>query len=137
MEKKVRWDVRRAPNFLHPLGIFDSYVCLIKNKLFFGTLRRISNLTNLAVTSWAFSWFLSPGLYGRVLYYVFLLRKSQTAPNTASNHTYLPTFSGESRPPYNPPSSLSSLSLFFAVTDGLVIVFLLFSISACLLLIAC
>jgi hypothetical protein len=64
VEKKVRWDVRRAPNFLHPLGIFDSYVCLIQNKLFFGTLRRISNLTNLAVTSWAFSWFLSPGLYG-------------------------------------------------------------------------
>jgi hypothetical protein len=47
-----------------PLGIFDSYVSLIQNKLFFGTLRRISNLTNLAVTSWAFSWFLSPGLYG-------------------------------------------------------------------------
>jgi hypothetical protein len=43
-----------------PLGIFDSYVSLIQNKLFFGTLRRISNLTNLAVTSWAFSWFLSP-----------------------------------------------------------------------------
>ena len=46
-----------------PLGIFDSYVSLIQNKLFFGTFRRISNLTNLAVTSWAFSWFLSPGLW--------------------------------------------------------------------------
>jgi hypothetical protein len=49
---------------LHPLGIFDSYVCLIQNKIFFGTLRRISDLTNLAVTSWAFSCFLNPGLYG-------------------------------------------------------------------------
>ncbi len=37
-----------------PLGIFDSYVSLIQNKILFGTLRRISNLTNLAVTSWAF-----------------------------------------------------------------------------------
>ena len=50
-----------------PLGIFDSYVSLIQNKIFFGTLRRILNLTNLAVTSWAFSCFLSPGLYGRGL----------------------------------------------------------------------
>ena len=46
-----------------PLGIFDSYVSLIQNKIFFGTLRRISDLTNLAVTSWAFSCFLSPGLW--------------------------------------------------------------------------
>ena len=43
-----------------PLGIFDSYVSLIQNKIFFGTLRRILNLTNLAVTSWAFSCLLSP-----------------------------------------------------------------------------
>jgi hypothetical protein len=50
---------------LHPLGIFDSYVCLIQNKIFFGTLRRISDLTNLDVTSRAFSCFLNPGLYGR------------------------------------------------------------------------
>jgi hypothetical protein len=49
---------------LHPLGIFDSYVCLIQNKIFFGTLRRISDLTNLAVTSRAFSCFLNPGLHG-------------------------------------------------------------------------
>ena len=33
-------------------------------KIFFGTIRRISNLTNLAVTSWAFSCLLSPGFYG-------------------------------------------------------------------------
>jgi hypothetical protein len=65
----VRWklggmcDVRQ--NLFLPLGIFDSYVSLIQNKIFFGALRRISNLTNLAVTSWAFSCFLSPGLYGR------------------------------------------------------------------------
>ncbi len=56
-----RCDVRQI--LFLPLGIFDSYVSLIQNKLFFGTLRRISNLTNLAVTSWAFSWFLSPGLW--------------------------------------------------------------------------
>jgi hypothetical protein len=56
------WCSLRQILFL-PLGIFDSYVSLIQNKLFFGTLRRISDLTNLAVTSWAFSWFLSPGLY--------------------------------------------------------------------------
>jgi hypothetical protein len=49
-----------------PLGIFDSYVSLIQNKIFFGTLRRISDLTDLAVTSWAFSCLLNPGLYGRV-----------------------------------------------------------------------
>ena len=48
-----------------PLGIFNSYVSLIQIKIFFGTIRRISSLTNLAVTSWAFSCFLSPGLYGR------------------------------------------------------------------------
>jgi hypothetical protein len=46
-----------------PLGIFDSYVSLIQNKIFVGTLRRLSNLTNLAVTSWAFSCLLSPGLW--------------------------------------------------------------------------
>ena len=51
-----------------PLGIFNSYVSLIQIKIFFGTIRRISSPTNLAVTSWAFSWFLSPGLYGRVVY---------------------------------------------------------------------
>jgi hypothetical protein len=50
-----------------PLGIFDSYVSLIQNKIFFGTLRRISDLTNLAVTSWAFSCLLSPGPYGMVV----------------------------------------------------------------------
>ena len=60
---KVRWDVRRATCAKFSLGISDSYVCLIQNKIFFGTLRRISDLTNLAVTSWAFSWFLSPGLW--------------------------------------------------------------------------
>ncbi len=48
-----------------PLVIFDSYVNKIQNKLFFGTIRRILTLTNLAVTSWAFSCFLSPGLYGK------------------------------------------------------------------------
>ena len=53
----------RQISFL-PLWIFDSYVSLIQNKIFFGTIRRISNLTNLAFTSWAFSCFLSPGLYG-------------------------------------------------------------------------
>ncbi len=46
-----------------PLGIFDSYVSLIQNKNKFGTICRISNLTNLAVTSWAFSCLLSPGLW--------------------------------------------------------------------------
>ncbi len=56
------------------------------------------------------------------------LKKSQPNPQHC-HQPYLTTFSGESRPPYNPPSSLSSLSQFFAVTDGLVIVFLLFSIS--------
>ena len=49
-----------------PLGIFDSYVSLIQNKIFFGTLRRISDLTDLAVTSWAFSCLLNPGLYGSI-----------------------------------------------------------------------
>ncbi len=33
--------------------------------IFFGTLRRISDLTNLAVTSWNISCFLNPGLYGK------------------------------------------------------------------------
>jgi hypothetical protein len=46
-----------------PLGIFDSYVNLIQNKIFFGTLRRISDPTDLAVTSWAFSCLLNPGLW--------------------------------------------------------------------------
>ncbi len=46
-----------------PLGIFGSYVSLIQNKLIFGTIHRISNLTNLAVTSWAFSCLLFPGLW--------------------------------------------------------------------------
>jgi len=64
-EMEIRWDVRCAPNLFLPLGIFNSYVSLMQNKIFFGTLRRISNLTNLAITSWAFSCFLSPGLYGR------------------------------------------------------------------------
>ena len=48
-----------------PLGIFDSYVSLIQNKIFFGTTRRISNLTNLAVTSWA----LAVSIYARVCTY--------------------------------------------------------------------
>ena len=43
-----------------PLRIVNSYVSLIQNKIFFGTIRRILTLTNLAVTSWAFSCFLSP-----------------------------------------------------------------------------
>ena len=47
-----------------PLGIFNSYVSVIQNKIVFGTLVRISNLTNLAVASWDVSCFLSPGLYG-------------------------------------------------------------------------
>jgi hypothetical protein len=46
-----------------PLGIFDSYISLIQNKIFFGTLSRISDLTDLAVTSWAFSCLLNPGLW--------------------------------------------------------------------------
>ena len=49
-----------------PLRIFDSYVSLIQNKIFFGTLRRISDLTDLAVTSWDFICLLNPGLYGSV-----------------------------------------------------------------------
>ena len=55
-----------------PLGIFDSYVSLIQKKIFFGTLRRISDLTDLAVTSWAFSCLLNPGLYGSV-YLLFVV----------------------------------------------------------------
>jgi hypothetical protein len=51
-----------------PLGILDSYVSLIQNKIFFCTLRRISDLTNLAVTSWNISCLLSHGLYGRLSY---------------------------------------------------------------------
>ena len=58
------WIVRQI--LFLPLEIFDSYVSLIQNNFYFGAIRRISNLTNLAVTSWAFSWFLSPGLYGRL-----------------------------------------------------------------------
>jgi hypothetical protein len=57
-------DVRQI--LFHPLWIFNSYISLIKKKN--GTICRILNLTNLAVTSWAFSCFLSPGppgLYGR------------------------------------------------------------------------
>ena len=50
-----------------PLGIFNSYVSLIQIKIFFGTIRRISSPTNLAVTSWAFSCFLSPGIHGILL----------------------------------------------------------------------
>ena len=55
------YDVRQI--LFLPHGIFDSYVSLIRNKIFVGTLRRISKLTNLAVTSWAFSSLLSPGLW--------------------------------------------------------------------------
>jgi hypothetical protein len=55
----IIWDV-------HPLRIFNSYVSAIQNKIVFGTLVRISNLTNLAVASWDFSCFLSPSLYGRL-----------------------------------------------------------------------
>ena len=42
------------------LWIFESYVSL---EIFVGTIHRIPNLTNLAVTSWDFSCFLSPGLW--------------------------------------------------------------------------
>ncbi len=51
-----------------PLGIFDSYVSLIQNNIFFGTSCRISDLTNLAVTSWNISCLLNPGLYDGVDY---------------------------------------------------------------------
>ena len=47
--------------FLPPL-IFDSYVSLIHNKIFFDTLCKISNLSNLGVASWDFSCLLSPVL---------------------------------------------------------------------------
>jgi hypothetical protein len=47
------WDVHQI-SFL-PLWIFNSCGSLIQNKIFFGTIRRISNITNLAVTSWDFS----------------------------------------------------------------------------------
>ena len=47
-----------------PLVIFNSYVSVIH---FFCTLVRLSNLTNLAVTSWHISCFLSPSLYGSVV----------------------------------------------------------------------
>ena len=64
----VRWKLGGMWSVLQilflPLGIFDSYASLIQNKIFFDTIRRISNLTNLAVTSWAFSCLLSPGFYG-------------------------------------------------------------------------
>ncbi len=78
-EMEDRWDLECMPNLFLPLGIFDSYVDLIQNKLFFGTIRRILNLTNLAVTSWAFSCLLSPGLYGikrmrgRMMFYLTLV----------------------------------------------------------------
>ena len=51
----------------HNLGlkIFNSYVSVIQNKIVFGTLVRISSLTNLAVASLYISRFLSPGLDGR------------------------------------------------------------------------
>ena len=57
--RTIFWDVR-------PLGIFNSYSSVIQNKIVFGTLVRISNLTNLAVASWDFSCLLSLGLYGRL-----------------------------------------------------------------------
>jgi len=53
----------RQISFL-PLWIFNSYVSLIQNKIFFGPIRRISNLTNLAVTSLDFHCLLSLVLYG-------------------------------------------------------------------------
>ena len=51
----------RQISFL-PLRIFNSYISVILNN-FFGFLVRISNLTNLAVTSWDFSCFLSLGIW--------------------------------------------------------------------------
>ena len=59
-EMEARWDGDVRLILSPPLWIFDSYVSLIQNKLFVGTIRRISNPTNLAVTSWDFSCLLSP-----------------------------------------------------------------------------
>ena len=50
-----------------PLLIFYSYVSFVQKTIRFCTLRRISNLSNLAVASWDISCFLSLGLYGRVV----------------------------------------------------------------------
>ena len=46
---------------------FNSYTSLVHDQSFFGTIHSISNLSNLAVTSWAYSCFLSPGLYGKIV----------------------------------------------------------------------
>jgi hypothetical protein len=36
-EMEVRLDLECVPNLFLPLGIFDSYINLIQNKLYFGT----------------------------------------------------------------------------------------------------
>ncbi len=62
----VRCDTIFLPHHNLGLRIFNSYVSTIQHKIVFGTLVRISSLTNLAVTSLDISCLLSPGLDGRV-----------------------------------------------------------------------
>ena len=55
--------------FYFPLSGFSVPSTLaIQKNIFFGTIYRILNPTNLAVTSWDFSCFLPPGLYVRDLF---------------------------------------------------------------------
>jgi len=81
-----------------PLGIFNSYVSLIQIKIFFGTVRRISSPTNLAVTSWNISCLLSPGLYGSQPLCHFFSRANFRARNLTRVYVRLilnfPTYHG-------------------------------------------
>ena len=74
--RAIIWDVR-------PLRIFSSYVSIKQNKIVFGTLVRISSLTNLALASWDFSCLLSPGLDG--IY--FLVRSTTNIQQKPNKYT--------------------------------------------------
>ncbi len=65
--RDVQCDTIFPPRHNLGLRIFNSYVSAIQNKIVFGTLVRISSLTNLPVASLDISCLLSPGLDGRAL----------------------------------------------------------------------
>ncbi len=62
--RDVQCDTIFPPRHNLGLRIFNSYIGVIQNKIVFGTLVRISSLTDLAVASLDISCFLSPGLDG-------------------------------------------------------------------------
>ncbi len=75
-EMEVRWDVRCAPNFISPSLDFRFLRQLnTKYNIFWYHTQNIDS-DQFSVTSWAFSCFLSPGLwYDVVPYHYYLMRR--------------------------------------------------------------